>query len=174
MVNELLPVPGPVSASATAGPSGLLLVDKPTGLTSHDVVDRARRLLDTRRVGHTGTLDPAATGLLVLCVGKAARLQSFLTSADKTYEGTLRFGVETDTYDRDGTAVGVPYEGPWPAREDVAASLARFVGEFQQSRGFDFNAEAITLPSEAKLAVQITEEEKKAIEAKAPTSADKK
>lgn len=119
--------------SGNGGPSGLLLVDKPAGMTSHDVVDRARRLLGTRRVGHTGTLDPAATGLLVLCVGKAVRLQSFLTSADKSYEGTFLFGVETDTYDRDGTAVGEAFPGPWPARGAVEAELARFVGEFQQS-----------------------------------------
>ena len=132
-MNESVSAAPILPPSAVTGPSGLLLVDKPSGMTSHDVVDRARRLLDTRRVGHTGTLDPAATGLLVLCVGRAARLQSFLTSADKTYEGTLRLGVETDTYDRDGTPVGTPYEGPWPAREIVAGFMTRFVGEFQQS-----------------------------------------
>ncbi len=115
------------------GPSGLLLVDKPEAMTSHDVVDAVRRLLGTRRVGHTGTLDPAATGLLVLCVGKAGRLQSFLTSFDKSYEGTMRFGVETDTYDREGTPVGEPHPEPRPDPESVRAACARWVGEFEQA-----------------------------------------
>jgi tRNA pseudouridine55 synthase len=115
------------------GPSGLLLVDKPEAMTSHDVVDAVRRLLGTRRVGHTGTLDPAATGLLVLCVGKAGRLQSFLTSFDKSYEGTMRFGVETDTYDREGTPVGTPHPDPRPEPDAVRAACARWVGEFEQA-----------------------------------------
>jgi tRNA pseudouridine55 synthase len=115
------------------GPSGLLLVDKPEALTSHDVVDAVRRLLGTRRVGHTGTLDPAATGLLVLCVGRAGRLQSFLTSSDKSYEGTIRFGVETDTYDRVGTPVGTPHPDPRPDTAALAAACARYVGELEQA-----------------------------------------
>jgi len=115
------------------GPSGLLLVDKPEGMTSHDVVDAVRRLLDTRRVGHTGTLDPAATGLLVLCVGRAGRLQSFLTGLEKTYEGTMRFGVATDTYDKEGTPVGTPHPDPRPSPEAVAAACAVYVGELQQA-----------------------------------------
>lgn len=114
-------------------PSGLLLVDKPAGLTSHDVVDEGRRLLGTRRIGHTGTLDPAATGLLVLCVGRAVRLQSFLTSADKSYEGTLLFGIETDTYDLDGVPVGEPHPDSRPSRAGVEEAFSRFVGEFSQS-----------------------------------------
>ncbi len=115
------------------GPSGLLLVDKPEAMTSHDVVDSVRRLLGTRRVGHTGTLDPAATGLLVLCVGRAGRLQSFLTSYDKAYEGTMRFGVETDTYDRDGTPVGEPHPDPRPDPSALRSALSRYVGELQQA-----------------------------------------
>lgn len=115
------------------GPSGLLLVDKPEGLTSHDVVDEARRLLVTRRIGHTGTLDPAATGLLVLCVGRAGRLQSFLTGLDKRYEGRMLFGVETDTYDREGTPVGEPHPDPRPGQETLDATIARYTGEFDQS-----------------------------------------
>jgi tRNA pseudouridine55 synthase len=115
------------------GPSGLLLVDKPPRLTSHDVVDAVRVLLGTRRVGHTGTLDPAATGLLVLCIGKAGRLQSYLTNVSKSYEGTLLFGVRTDTYDRDGTAVGEPHPAPHPEREQVVAAMARYTGSFDQS-----------------------------------------
>src|SRR5258706_934957 len=101
------------------GPSGLLLVDKPEKLTSHDVVDEARRLLSTRRIGHTGTLDPAATGLLVLCVGRAGRLQSFLTGLDKTYDGRMLFGVATDTYDKDGTPSGPAHPDPRPSQAAV-------------------------------------------------------
>jgi tRNA pseudouridine55 synthase len=115
------------------GPSGLLLVDKPEAMTSHDVVDAVRRLLGTRRVGHTGTLDPAATGLLVLCVGRAGRLQSFLTCFDKTYEGTMKFGVETDTYDREGTPVGTPHPDPRPEAVALHAACARYVGELEQA-----------------------------------------
>lgn len=115
------------------GPSGLLLVDKPEAITSHDVVDAVRRLLGTRRVGHTGTLDPAATGLLVLCVGRAGRLQSFLMSSDKSYEGTITFGVETNTYDREGTPVGPPHPDPRPDPEAVRAACGRYVGEIDQA-----------------------------------------
>jgi tRNA pseudouridine55 synthase len=115
------------------GPSGLLLVDKPEKLTSHDVVDEARKFLGTRRIGHTGTLDPMATGLLVLCVGRAGRLQSFLTGLDKTYEGRMLFGVETDTYDRDGTAVGAPHPDPRPVQAVLEGAVARYMGEIDQS-----------------------------------------
>jgi tRNA pseudouridine55 synthase len=84
---------------------GLLLVDKPAGVTSHDVVDVVRRLLGTRKVGHAGTLDPMATGLLVIGVGRATRLLRFLGDLPKTYEGALRLGVETDTLDAHGEIV---------------------------------------------------------------------
>src|SRR5262245_18046530 len=87
---------------------GVLLIDKPEGPTSHDVVAIARRVLGERRIGHAGTLDPMATGLLVLMIGKATRLATFLSGMDKTYRGTLRLGVATNTYDRDGTPVGPP------------------------------------------------------------------
>jgi tRNA pseudouridine55 synthase len=89
---------------------GVLLVDKGEGPTSHDMVVLARRILGVRRIGHAGTLDPLATGLLVLMVGKATRLAPFLSGMDKTYRGSLRLGVSTDTYDRAGTPSG-------PARE---------------------------------------------------------
>ena len=115
-----------------AGPDGVLLVDKPAGLTSHDVVDVARRLLGTRRIGHTGTLDPAATGLLVLCVGRAGRLQSYLTGWDKTYEGVIAFGVVTDTYDSDGTPQGAPHPDPAPDPEQLAAACRALTGEIRQ------------------------------------------
>ncbi len=114
------------------GPDGLLLVDKPARLTSHDVVDVVRRLLGTRRVGHTGTLDPAATGLLVLCVGRAGRLQSFLTGWEKTYEGTIVFGVATDTYDTEGTPVGTPHPDAEPSRERLEEACRAFTGEILQ------------------------------------------
>jgi tRNA pseudouridine55 synthase len=81
---------------------GLLLVDKPKGVTSHDVVDAARRALDTRKIGHAGTLDPMATGLLILGIGRATRLLRFLADLPKTYEGTGLLGVETDTLDAEG------------------------------------------------------------------------
>jgi tRNA pseudouridine55 synthase len=91
-----------VTSRGGAGPEGLLLIDKPGGITSHDVIDRVRRSLGTRKVGHAGTLDPMATGLLVVGVGRATRLLRFLADLDKTYEGTARLGVETDTLDADG------------------------------------------------------------------------
>src|SRR5438874_12674562 len=86
-------------------PDGVLLVDKKAGITSHDVVERLRRHAKVKKVGHTGTLDPLATGLLVLCVGKATRLQAYLMGMEKTYEGTIQFGWATDSYDAEGTAV---------------------------------------------------------------------
>jgi tRNA pseudouridine55 synthase len=86
-------------------PDGLLLIDKPKGITSHDAVARVRRVLGTRKVGHAGTLDPMATGLLVMGVGRATRLLRFLGELPKTYEGTMRLGVETDTLDADGAVV---------------------------------------------------------------------
>lgn len=90
---------------AATGLSGILLLDKPAGPTSHDVVDRVRRASGERRVGHAGTLDPMATGLLVVLVGPATRLASYLTAADKTYEATVRFGTATDTDDADGATI---------------------------------------------------------------------
>ena len=86
----------------SAAPEGLLPIDKPGGITSHDAIDRIRRALGTRKVGHAGTLDPMATGLLLVGVGRATRLLRFLSELDKTYEGTALLGVETDTLDADG------------------------------------------------------------------------
>lgn len=90
---------------AAGRPEGLLLVDKPRGVTSHDVVDAVRRTLGTRKVGHAGTLDPMATGLLVVGVGRATRVLRFLGDLPKTYEGTGRLGEETDTLDAEGRVV---------------------------------------------------------------------
>jgi tRNA pseudouridine55 synthase len=89
---------------------GLLLVDKKTGITSHDVVEKFRRRSKIKKVGHTGTLDPLATGLLVLCVGKATRLQAYLMGMEKTYEGIIQFGWATDSYDAVGVPTGEPAE----------------------------------------------------------------
>src|SRR5947207_14104006 len=111
---------------------GLLLVDKPSGPTSHDVVERMRIALGERRIGHTGTLDPAATGVLPLVLGRATRLARFLSARDKSYEATIRLGVATDTYDGRGEPVGLRYDGAWPARGEIAAALERFRGTFEQ------------------------------------------
>ena len=103
-------------------PVGICIVDKPAGMTSHDVVSAIRKLLDTPRVGHAGTLDPMATGVLVIGVGAATKLLTFITGVSKTYEATIRFGVETDSLDADG-AVTATYEmaGLLPAQVHAAA-----------------------------------------------------
>jgi tRNA pseudouridine55 synthase len=88
--------------------NGVLIIDKPAGLTSHDVVNRIRRSLEQRSVGHLGTLDPMATGVLPLVTGNLTRLAQFYTASDKTYEGTIRFGFATDTYDAEGTPSSSP------------------------------------------------------------------
>ena len=110
---------------------GVLLVDKKSGITSHDVVEVFRRRARIKKVGHTGTLDPLATGLLVLCVGKATRLQSYLMGMEKAYEGTIQFGWATDSYDAAGAPAGeqreVNVEGI-----DFEPHLARFRGELEQ------------------------------------------
>ena len=111
---------------------GLLVVDKPVGPTSHDVVARVRRILGERRIGHTGTLDPLATGVLPLVVGRATRLARFLSATDKTYEAEVTFGIATDSGDREGQAVGEPYAGPLPGRSDVEQALQQFRGRFPQ------------------------------------------
>lgn len=88
--------------------NAVLIIDKPAGVTSHDVVNRVRRILQQRSVGHLGTLDPLATGVLPLVVGNLTRLAQFYTSSEKSYEGTIRFGFATDTYDAEGDATGPP------------------------------------------------------------------
>jgi tRNA pseudouridine55 synthase len=116
---------------APADPTGLCVVDKPTGWTSHDVVARARGRFGTRKVGHAGTLDPLATGVLVLGVGRATRLLTFLSGLPKTYEATIRFGVETDSLDADG-AVTVTHEMAAPDAAAVVAAAATLTGDLQQ------------------------------------------
>jgi tRNA pseudouridine55 synthase len=110
---------------------GILLVDKAAGMTSHDVVNRIRRVAGLRRVGHTGTLDPAATGLLILCLGGATRLSEFLTGLDKVYECTMRLGVVTDTYDLDGKVVE-EHAVPELTREELQQVFDRFTGDIMQ------------------------------------------
>src|SRR2546422_4158083 len=100
---------------------GLLIVDKPAGPTSHDVVARMRRALREKRIGHTGTLDPLATGVLPLVLGRATRLAKFMSAGDKAYEAVVRLGVTTDTGDAQGTHVGTASQGPWPSREAIDA-----------------------------------------------------
>ncbi len=111
--------------------NGLLLVDKPAGMTSHDVVDHIRRAAGMRRIGHTGTLDPAATGLLVLCLGSATRLSEFLTGLDKTYEGAILLGTTTDSYDLDG-AVLEEREVPLVSQAELQSVCDAFVGTIMQ------------------------------------------
>jgi tRNA pseudouridine55 synthase len=112
------------------GPDGLLLVDKPRDMTSHDVVDAVRRAFGTRKVGHAGTLDPMATGLLLVGVGRATRLLRFFGTLPKTYEGTARLGIETDTLDAEGTVVRTAEVDV--AREDVDRAVGGFVGDSMQ------------------------------------------
>jgi tRNA pseudouridine55 synthase len=111
---------------------GLLLIDKEPGLTSHDVVQKVRRLTRQKKTGHCGTLDPNATGLLLLTLGKATRLTRFLIRAPKVYQGVIRFGAATDTYDSTGEVVA---EAPTAGltQEAVVAAMARFVGTIEHA-----------------------------------------
>ncbi len=111
-------------------PDGILLVDKPTGITSHDVVFRVRRLFGTKKVGHTGTLDPMATGVLVVLLGRAAKASEYVSHDEKVYEATLRTGIVTDTEDSTGTVLS---ESPdIPGAADVEAVLPHFRGDIMQ------------------------------------------
>ncbi len=112
-------------------PDGVLVVDKPQGPTSHDVVTLARRALGVSRIGHTGTLDPMATGVLPLVIGRATRLAQFLTASDKDYEATVAFGRTTNTYDAMGTIITT--SGERPTRDQVEQALGRFRGTFEQT-----------------------------------------
>jgi tRNA pseudouridine55 synthase len=107
----------------------VLIIDKPGGMTSHDVVNRVRRILKERSVGHLGTLDPSATGVLPLVIGALTRLAQFYTASEKAYEGVIRFGFATDTYDADGEPVGVPrtVAPTFDAVYELAAGFRGFV-----------------------------------------------
>src|SRR5438445_3246982 len=111
---------------------GLLIVDKPAGPTSHDVVARMRRALREKRIGHTGTLDPAATGVLGLVLGRATRLAQFLTTSAKSYEAVVRFGFATDTGDAQGRATGPSRTTALPSRSEIDTALDVFRGTFLQ------------------------------------------
>jgi tRNA pseudouridine55 synthase len=117
--------------SLTATPDGVLLVDKAAGMTSHDVVALVRRRLSIKKVGHCGTLDPLATGLLLLTLGRGTKIQDLLMSEDKEYVGTMTLGATTDTQDRAGQIVE---ERPVPplTEENVRAAFEKFRGDFYQ------------------------------------------
>ncbi|MDR3228466.1 MAG: tRNA pseudouridine(55) synthase TruB [Puniceicoccales bacterium] len=117
----------------TPEPEGILIVDKPTGWTSHDVVGKIRSIFHTKRVGHAGTLDPMATGVLVILVGKATKASQYLMSRDKEYEGTMRFGQVTNTQDADGE---IMENNPVPDTLDsatVAAAMLKMEGDQYQT-----------------------------------------
>lgn len=114
------------------GPSGFLVVDKPQGITSHDVVDAARRWFDTRRVGHLGTLDPQATGVLPLAIRESTKLVPFVEGGTKGYVGSIHLGARTDTLDGDGTVVE-RHDGALPTREELSAAMATFIGDIEQT-----------------------------------------
>ena len=111
---------------------GLLVIDKPVGPTSHDVVARLRRVLRERRIGHTGTLDPAASGVLPIVIGRATRLARFLSGASKIYEAVVRLGFATTTGDAVGESLGPVFGGPFPDRAALDAALCAFRGTFLQ------------------------------------------
>ena len=111
---------------------GLLIIDKPAGPTSHDVVARIRRALGEKRIGHTGTLDPAATGLLPLVLGRATRLAQFLSASDKSYDAVIRLGFSTDTGDAHGRPIEPSYRAALPSCDAIEAALEQFRGTFLQ------------------------------------------
>ncbi|MCU1284492.1 MAG: tRNA pseudouridine synthase [Acidobacteriales bacterium] len=111
--------------------NGVLIIDKPSGMTSHDVVNRVRRIAQERAVGHLGTLDPMATGVLPLVLGKMTRLAQFYLHTEKRYEGTICFGFATDTYDAEGERIGEIKRVGF-GQEDLDAALAGFRGEIEQ------------------------------------------
>lgn len=111
--------------------NGVIVIDKPPRLTSHDVVNRVRRILGQRSVGHLGTLDPAATGVLPIVVGNLTRLAQFYTHSEKTYEGVIRFGFATDTYDADGEPT-TPVQEVNLKLEEIRALASQFYGVIEQ------------------------------------------
>jgi tRNA pseudouridine55 synthase len=114
------------------GPDGILNIDKPPGWTSHDVVARIRKLAQTRRVGHAGTLDPAAVGVLPVCLGQATRMVEYLGATGKEYRAAITFGVETTTYDAEGEVVATHPLPPDLDAEKIVAVLPRFTGTIMQ------------------------------------------
>jgi tRNA pseudouridine55 synthase len=127
--------------------NGVILIDKPAGWTSHDVVNRMRRILGQRSVGHLGTLDPLATGVLPLVVGNLTRLAQFYTTSEKSYEGVIRFGFATDTYDADGDPLANPIANPINNPRPVSLSLEQLQ---ELAAGFLGLTEQIPPPFSAK------------------------
>ena len=119
-----------MKGGATMEPSGVIIINKPEGMTSHDVVNKMRRLFSTRRIGHTGTLDPMATGVLVVLVGRAAKAAEYLSSDEKGYLATLRLGTTYDTEDITGTPL--TYSDEIPSEDTVYSTVNTFVGEIKQ------------------------------------------
>ncbi len=113
------------------GPNGVLLIDKAEDMTSHDVVAIARRALNTKKIGHCGTLDPMATGLLMLVIGRATKIQDLLMSEDKQYVGTLTLGSTTSTQDRQGETLETKAVGDF-SKEQIDAAFSGFMGDFEQ------------------------------------------
>ena len=111
---------------------GILLIDKPYGITSHDVVDRVRRTLKLKKIGHAGTLDPMATGLLLILVGKATKLSQYLMGLDKTYKGTIFLGQSTDSHDRDGEITATAPVPPL-SEEEVSDFMNAYLGDQYQT-----------------------------------------
>jgi tRNA pseudouridine55 synthase len=132
--------------------NGLLVIDKPSGITSHDVVSRLRRITGEQSIGHLGTLDPLATGVLPLLLGKYTRLAQWFSTAEKSYSGDIRFGWATDTYDSDGSPAG-PQSEPRLTLEEIRTAAARFHGELQQMPP-QFSAKKISGTPAYKLARQ--------------------
>lgn len=112
-------------------PFGFLVVDKPQGSTSHDIVAKVRRGIGVKRIGHAGTLDPMATGVLVLCIGAATRLSEYVMASQKVYTATVKLGVETDTYDADGQVVATA-DTAHLSPQDIEAALSNFQGDVEQ------------------------------------------
>src|SRR5438309_4062004 len=112
---------------------GALIIDKPAGMTSHDVIARVRRIIGERRVGHTGTLDPFATGVLVVLVGRATRLAQFLNDSEKEYEALIRFGYRTDTGDITGNQISEETQSTQSLRKaEIEAAMSSLCGEIEQ------------------------------------------
>ncbi len=112
-------------------PDGLILIDKPGGPTSHDVVDAIRRRFQIPKVGHGGSLDPQATGLLIIMINKGTKVSNLFLGSDKEYEGTIRLGVETDSYDLDGQVLSTA-DASFVTRERMEAEMAKFHGDMMQ------------------------------------------
>ncbi len=131
---------------------GVININKPSGMTSHDVVLHVRRILGEKRIGHTGTLDPLATGVLVLCIGKATRIAKYLEAGEKEYAAVMRLGITTDTLDADGRVLETR-TCPAPARELILRLMRQFIGTIMQ-RPPAFSAVKISGVPSYKLARQ--------------------